>query len=126
MNLKKLEANYGDVTWAGKRHRLGMPISFTTYVLTPTKLYTLTGLLNLKEEQTDLYRVVDLALELPLVQRIFGCGTINIHSKDQTKPQGKLLNIKGARGVLRKIEENVDNEKKRLNIQGKDMIGVSD
>ena len=48
-NMKKLTRDYGEIIWTGKKCIMGMPISFTRYILTDSKLITRVGLLNLKE-----------------------------------------------------------------------------
>ena len=50
MNKEKLRNDYGNVLWSGKKCILGMPISFTRYILTDTTLYTRIGLLNIRED----------------------------------------------------------------------------
>lgn len=50
-NMKKLTRDYGEIIWTGKKCIMGMPISFTRYILTDSKLITRVGLLNLKEER---------------------------------------------------------------------------
>ena len=77
-NIEKLTREYGKVLWTGKKCILGMPISFTRYILTDTRLITRVGLLNLKEDEVELYRVFDKSVSLSLGQRIVGCGTIKL------------------------------------------------
>ena len=66
MNMEKLKADYGNVLWSGKKCILGMPISFTRYVLTDTTLYTRIGLLNIKEDEIELYRIFDKKISFTL------------------------------------------------------------
>ena len=40
-----------NVLWADRKRHLGLPLSFTKYSLTETRLFCETGLLNLKEEE---------------------------------------------------------------------------
>ena len=47
-NMKKLQRDYGDVIWTGKKCIMGMPISFTRYILTSSVLYTKVGFLKMK------------------------------------------------------------------------------
>ena len=54
MNMEKLKADYGNVLWSGKKCILGMPISFTRYVITDTTLYTRIGLFNIREDEIEL------------------------------------------------------------------------
>ena len=55
-NIEKLTREYGKVLWTGKKCILGMPISFTRYILTDTRLITRVGLLNLKEDEDSWLR----------------------------------------------------------------------
>ncbi|MDR0196856.1 MAG: PH domain-containing protein [Oscillospiraceae bacterium] len=121
----KFDNNYGDVVWRGRRCRLGLPLSFTRYILVTNKMFTSIGLLSVKEERLELYRVVDVSLKLPFFQRIFGCGTVIIHAKDKTSPELTLISIKKPRAVLRHIEELVEKERLKYNIHGRDMVGAS-
>lgn len=123
MGIKQLNKTYGDVIWYGRKRILGMPVSFTLYILTGTKLCTRTGLINLKEERVDLYRIVDFSLKLPFGQRMFGCGSVKVFSKDKSLPEQELTFIKNPREVLRLLEENVEKERQKYRIQGRDMVG---
>ena len=61
--IEKLKKTYGeDLLWSGKKCICGLPISFTRYILTRTVLYTRTGFLNVKEDEVELYKIVDSGL----------------------------------------------------------------
>ena len=77
-----------------KRTFLGLPISFTRYFLTETKFITRTGFLNVDEDEIDLYKITDKKIRLPLGQRLLGCGTIIIYSKDTDTPSKEVKCIK--------------------------------
>ena len=123
MNMEKLKADYGNVLWSGKKCILGMPISFTRYVLTDTTLYTRIGLLNIKEDEIELYRIFDKKISFTLGQRIFGCGTIDIASKDIDTPEKKLISIKKPRDVKRLLDAAVKEQRDKYYVRGRDMIG---
>ena len=106
-NMKKLTRDYGEIIWTGKKCIMGMPISFTRYILTETKLITRVGLLNLKEDEIELYRVYDKSTKLPFGQRIVGCGTITLLSKDSDTPTKTLEKIKNPREVKRLLDAAV-------------------
>lgn len=97
MNIKKLQKLYGDVKWSGKKCICGLPISFTRYIVTDSRLITRVGLLNLKEDEVELYRIVDKTAAFPFSQRIVGCGTIKLISKDADTPEKLLKSIKKPR-----------------------------
>ena len=86
MNMEKLRRDYGNVLWAGRKCILGLPISFTRYVITDTSLYTKIGFINIKEDEIELYRVYDKQISFTLFQRMVKCGTITVISKDKDPP----------------------------------------
>lgn len=122
-NIAKLSREYGEVIWTGKKRVLGMPISFTRYILTETKLITKVGFLNIREDEIELYRVYDMSLRLPLGQRIFGCGTVTLLSKDSDTPTKELKFIKRPREAKRFIDSAVAAQRDRYYVRGRDMIG---
>lgn len=122
-NLKKLARDYGEILWTGKKRILGMPISFTRYILTETKFITKIGLLNIREDEIELYRVYDMSLQLPLGQRIFGCGTLKLLSKDSDTPTKEIKCIKKPREAKRLIDDAVTLQRDKYYVRGRDMIG---
>lgn len=122
MNMEKLRRDYGEVLWAGKKCILGLPISFTRYILTDTVLYTKTGFLNIKEDEIELYRVFDKKISFTLGQRIVGCGTITLMSKDIDSPEKKIISIRKPREVKKILDEVVKTERDKYLVRGRDMI----
>ena len=126
MNQEKFESMYGNVIWTGKPCSFfGLPWNFTRYILTDKKLIIRTGLLNIKEEKIELYRIVDMSMNHPITQRIFGCGTINLMSKDVSCPNVSLKEIKNPYMVYKLFEDAIESQKKEYNVLGKDIYGVS-
>ena len=118
-------ANIGyDYVWTDKKRILGMPISFTRYILTEKKLITRKGFLSIVEDEVELYRVIDKSLKLPLGQRIFGCGTVTINCRDADTPVKDVIAIKDPRGFMQKLEEHVDAQRDKYRTRGRDMIGA--
>ncbi len=124
-NMKKLTRDYGEIVWTGKKCIMGMPISFTRYILTESKLITRVGLLSLKEDEIELYRVYDKSMKLPFGQRIVGCGSITLLSKDSDTPTKVLEKIKNPREVKRLIDAAVQAQRDKYNVRGRDMMGAS-
>lgn len=123
MNIDKLKADYGNVLWTGKKCILGMPISFTRYIITDTTLFTKTGFFNIKEDEIELYRIFDKKISFTLGQRIFGCGTISIASKDTDTPEKKLISIKKPREAKKILDAAVKEQRDKYYVRGRDMIG---
>lgn len=94
--------------WKDRKRYFGLPISFTKYRLSEDRIFRETGILNLKEEEVLLYRVRDLELKRSLFQRIFGVGTICVHSSDKTNPHLDLLNVKQPREVKELVFRTVE------------------
>ncbi len=124
-NMEKMTEAYGKILWTGKKCILGMPISLTRYILTETTLYTKVGLINIKEDELELYRVMDKKLKLPLGQRIFGCGTILITAKDSDTPEKQVTAIKNARVVKRILDDAIRDQRDKYLVRGRDMIGAN-
>lgn len=124
MNMEKLRRDYGNVLWAGRKNILGMPISFTRYIITDTALYTKVGLFNLKEDEIELYRVFDKQISFTFLQRIVKCGTITLMSKDTDTPAKHLVSVRNPREVKRILDEAVKVQRDKYYVRGRDMIGA--
>ena len=111
--------------WKDRRRRLGMPLSFTKYSLSEDRLFCEKGLLNLKVDEVLLYRVQDLELTISLGQRIFGVGTVCVHSSDKTSPHLDLKNVKKPREVKELIHQNVEEAKNRRRMRAMEVMGGS-
>lgn len=90
---------------------LGLPWTFTTYTLTEEKLLIDSGFLNRKQDETRLYRILDMSLERSFAQRIFGLGTIICNTSDQTSPILKIINIRKSKAVKEVLSELVEKER---------------
>lgn len=109
--------------WRDRRRRLGLPLSFTRYGLSEDRLFCETGLLNLKADEVLLYRVRDLELTMSLGQRIFGVGTVCVHSSDKSIPHLDLKNIRHPREVKELIHQNVEAAKEKRRMRTTELMG---
>ncbi|MBR1383145.1 MAG: PH domain-containing protein [Ruminococcus sp.] len=110
--------------WTDKKRTIfGLPISFTRYFLTESKLITRKGFLTVEEDELDLYKVTDKKLVLKLGQRIFKCGTIVLNVRDVDTPIKEIKAVKKPREVLAMIDKQIDINRDKYNIRGRDMIG---
>lgn len=114
------------IMWHDRRRYFGLPLSFTKYALTEDTVVLETGLLNLKEENVLLYRVLDIELLRPLVQRIFGCGTIVLHSSDQTSPELRILSVKNPKAVKEQVFQAVEEAKLRRRMRTTELLDADD
>lgn len=108
-----------------KRTFLGLPISFTRYFLTETKFITRTGFLNVDEDEIDLYKITDKKIRLPLGQRLLGCGTIIIYSKDTDTPSKEVKCIKNPRQVSELIDKYLTIMRDKYGIRGRDLMNLN-
>lgn len=97
--------------WKDRKRILGMPISFTRYAMSDDRIFLETGLLNTHAEELLLYRVRDISLSVSLGQKIFGVGSVLLHSSDKTTPTLELKNIKDPRAVKELIHQHVEEMK---------------
>ena len=109
--------------WRDRRRRLGLPLSFTKYRLTEDRLFRETGLLNTKEEEILLYRVRDLELRRSLGQRIFGVGSVIVHSSDTTTPTLELKSVTNPRDVKELLYRQVESCKDQRRMRTMEVVG---
>lgn len=109
--------------WKDRKRHLGLPLSFTRYRLSEDRVFCEKGLLNINEEEVLLYRVRDLELRMSLGQRIFGVGTVCVHSSDKTSPHLDLKNVKNPREVKELIYRNVEEAKDRRRMRTTELVG---
>ena len=111
--------------WKDRKRRLGLPLSFTRYMLSEDRLFCEKGLLNLKADEVLLYRVQDLELTITLGQRIFGVGTVCVHSSDKSSPHLDLKNVKNPREVKELIHQSVEAAKDKRRMRSMEIMGGS-
>lgn len=110
--------------WKDRKRRLGLPLSFTRYSLSEDRLFCEVGLFNLKADEVLLYRVRDLELTMTLGQRIFGVGTVCVHSSDKSIPHLDLKNIKRPREVKELIHQHVEAAKDKRRMRTTELMGA--
>ena len=109
--------------WKDRKRIFGMPLSFTRYRLSEDRIFCEKGFLNIRQEEVLLYRVRDLELTMSLGQRIFGVGTICVHSSDKTLPHLDLVNVKQPREIKELIHKSVENAKDQRRMRTMEIMG---
>jgi uncharacterized membrane protein YdbT with pleckstrin-like domain len=71
------------IPWAIYRYLL---VKTTTYRLTTERLLTERGILNKTTDTLELYRVRDMQITAPFIQRMFGLQTIHLLTADTSTP----------------------------------------
>ena len=112
--------------WQDRKRHLGLPLSFTRYRLSEDRIFCVKGFLNIHEEEVLLYRVRDLELRLSLGQRIFGVGSVIVHSSDKTMPTLELRNIRIPRKVKEMIFRQVEDCKAQRRMRTMEFVGGGD
>ncbi len=101
----------------------GLPWTFTTYTIEDEIITVNSGFLKRVENDCYMYKVVDVRLEVSLIERIFGLGTVHCFSGDMTNPDLRLLHIKRAKEIKNYILKQSEAERlrrKTLNMQSLD------
>jgi len=109
--------------WKDRKRWLGMPLSFTRYRLSEDRVFCEKGFLNIHVEEILLYRVRDLELRMSLGQRIFGVGTICVHSSDKTNGHLDLTNVRNPREVKELIYRQVEEAKDKRRMRTTELVG---
>lgn len=111
------------VVWQDrKRIIFGLPWTFTKYVLTKEKLLIQTGILNTKEEEVRLYRIMDVTLRRSLGQRLFGLGTIHCCSADKSTPEFDIKWIPDSAAVKEKLSGLVEAERMAKRVSSREFM----
>ncbi|MBQ8296426.1 MAG: PH domain-containing protein [Ruminococcus sp.] len=122
-----MRKNEFDYVWTGKKRTfLGLPLSFTRYYLTETKFITRTGIFSVDEDEIDLYKITDKKVCFPFWQRLVGCGSIIIYSKDTDTPSKEVHCIKQPRKVSELIDQYLNVMRDKYGIRGRDLMDLDD
>lgn len=112
------------VLWRERKRTLfGLPLSFTVYTLTETKLFIKTGFLNTREEEIRLYRILDITLRRTLEERIFGLGTIHCCTADKTAPEFDIKRIKNSKEIRTLLSNQVEEERSARYVGVREYMG---
>lgn len=109
-----------------KRLWCGLPWTFTKYSLTEEKLTIDTGLLNTRQDEVRLYRILDVSLTRNLSQRLFGLGTIHCVSTDRSLKNFHLINVKNAEQVKNTLSDLIEKERRASRVSSREVISSDD
>ena len=84
---------------------LGLPFTFTKYIIKENMITIDSGLLRKVENDCYMYKVQDVELVISLAERIVGLGTVVCYTGDTTHPQLVLSHIKNAKVIKNYIVE---------------------
>jgi len=92
-----------------------------TYELTTERVRVRTGIVNKRTDEMELYRVEDITLFEPLVQRLFGVGTIRIATNDTSTPTLEIEAIRGAAELREQLRKSVEACRDRTRVRVTEM-----
>lgn len=115
-----------DILWKDKKRGfLGLPLSFTKYSLTKERLFIETGFLNSVENEVRLYRILDVQMTRTLGQKMFGLGSINVHSSDASQKDFTIKNIKRPKYVKELLSELVEKQRDEKRVVNRELMASS-
>ena len=112
--------------WKDRKRYLGLPLSFTRYMLSEDRLFVSVGFLNIKDDEILLYRIRDIDTSRTLWQRIFGVGSITVVSSDKTMPTLVLQNVKDPVFVKELLHKQVEEMKIRRRVRVGEIMASND
>jgi hypothetical protein len=119
----KLKVDKAEILWKDRKRRLGLPLSFTRYEACEDRLILRKGFLSTRTDEILLYRIMDIQLVRSLGQKVFGVGTITLHSTDKSHPSLELENIKRPDAVRVFLSRQVEAQRIARGITGSEFLG---
>lgn len=110
--------------WKDRKRFLGMPLSFTRYMLSEDRLFLSKGFLNVRDDEILLYRIRDIATSRSLFQRLLGVGTVTVLSSDKTSPTLVLKNIRNPIDVKELLHAQVEEMKLRRKVRVNELTNL--
>lgn len=124
---QQLNIEMPEIIWHDrKRIFCGLPWTFTKYSLTKDRLFIETGLFNYKQNETRLYRILDLQLTRSFIQRIFGLGTIKVCSSDKALGNFDIKNIKLSSNVKELLSVNIEEQRQKNRVSSREFMNGTD
>ena len=77
----------------------GLPFTFTKYTVKEDMITVNSGFLKTAENDCYMYKVQDVELNVSLVERIFGMGTIKCYTGDTTNSILMIEHVKNAKEI---------------------------
>lgn len=99
-----------------------LEIRCTRYTLTTQRFRYTHGVLNRRHDDLELYRVKDVTVKEPLIQRVVGLGTVRLVTSDATTPEMRIPAIKEPLVVLEAIREQVETLRRARGVREFDVV----
>ncbi len=101
---------------------LGLPFTFTKYMIREDMITVDTGLLKTVENDCYMYKVQDVQHSATLAEKMFGLGTVICFTGDTTHPQLVLEHIRNSKV----IKEFILKESEEARLKRRTDIGSGD
>lgn len=117
------QKNTEEPVWKDRKHFMWFPFSFTKYSVRKGRLFIDRGFFNTVQDQTLLYRIVDIQMRRSLAQRIFGTGTVVLVTKADINKEILLENIKCPQQVNDMLSDMIEEMRRQRNVVGREFYG---
>lgn len=108
----QLQSGSDVLLWTGKKHTFfGQPWTFTRYSLYQDRFLVNRGFLTRHQEELRLYRIKDVVLRQSLLQRLFGLGTLTVHSTDSSTARFLIVNIREPERIAKLLSDSAEAER---------------
>lgn len=98
-------------------------VSFTNYEITNERLRLSTGVLHRVTDELELYRIRDLTVVEPLHLRLFGLGTVVMHTSDRTHPEMRLTAVANPKEITENLRNAVEELREKKQVREVDFDG---
>lgn len=108
------------IIWKDRKRIIGIPLTFTKYKIENNKLFISKGFFNTVEDETLLYRILDIKLKRTLADKIFGVGTLILYVADESDEFLKIEKIRYPKKTRNLVSGLAEKERRKNNIIGKE------
>ena len=98
-----------------------LAVRCTRFALTNQRFRISRGILSKHYDDLELYRVKDITLAQPFIQRVLGLGTVTMITSDATTPTILLPAIKEPLAVLDRVRAEVERVRRERNVRELDV-----
>ena len=113
-----------EILWADTKRWLGMPVTFTKYLVDENRLYCKRGFWKTELDELLLYRILDIKSSQTLGQKLMGVGTVTLFCTDKSDGVLELKNIKKHDQVRRFLSELVERKRTETGVKGREIFGA--
>ena len=92
-------------------------ISSMKYHVGEEQLMIQHGVMSLRRDYVEMYRIVDYDETRSVLERLFGIKTVTVYSGDKTAPELKIRGVKNSLDLVSAIRERVEYNKQRKGVR---------